>query len=63
MNGSNQTTVVATGLASAVATVIVTIASIAGVDLDQTQAVALAGAVITIVTIAVGFYHQASGDA
>lgn len=52
--GSNQTTATATGLAAAVGTVIVTVASAAGVDLDQTAAVALSGAVITIITYVVG---------
>jgi hypothetical protein len=58
MTGSNQTTVATTGMAAAMATVLVTIASIAGVDLDQTQAVAVSGALITLVTIAVGYFHK-----
>lgn len=58
MNGSNQTTVATTAVGGALGTVLVILASVAGVDLDQTQAVALAGAVVVLVTAAVGYFTK-----
>jgi len=52
--GTNGTTANATGLAAAIGTALVTVASALGVDLDQTSAVALSGALITILTFVVG---------
>jgi len=58
LNGSNQTTVATTALGGALGTILVTVASVAGVDLDQTQAVALAGAVVVLVTAVVGYFTK-----
>lgn len=62
MNGSNETTVATTALGGALGTVLVVVASVAGVDLDQTQAVALAGAVVVLVTAAVGYFHKSAAN-
>jgi len=61
MNGSNQTTVAVAGGAAALGTIIALVANAAGVDVSNEQATLLGGAVATIVTLIVGYFHQPAG--